>query len=288
MYSYFFRFADLNIQFNTEFPFENFYEMNIFQIDFHGNEDTDIIYTLKILPDNWKICGTMIHESRKSRIYIYENTVYRYFFWSIFSDEKYILLSYLCDNPCVLNLFIQREDIEKLLTEFHLAGLMSMEQALLKFQAFQLHSSVIEWNGKGILFSAPSGTGKSTQAELWKKYKKANIVNGDKAIIRKKENTYWVYGSPYAGTSKIYTTYSVPIQAIIVLEQDLNNHIEKLEKANAFKEIYKESTVNAWNPVFVNCFSDLLLDLITKVPVYKLRCLPNREAVELVEDTLFC
>ena len=67
-----------------------------------------------------------------------------------------------------------------------------MELVFIINQGFQLHASVINWKDKGILFSAPSGTGKSTQADLWKKYEGAKVINGDRALIRKRKRR--VYG----------------------------------------------------------------------------------------------
>ena len=63
----------------------------------------------------------------------------------------------------------------------NLCDLLGLETLLLKYDGLLLHSSFIRWRGEGILFSAPSGTGKSTQADLWVKYEDAEILNGDRA-----------------------------------------------------------------------------------------------------------
>ena len=96
---------------------------------------------------------------------------------------------------------------------------------LIDYNAMILHSSLVDFSGNGIVFTAPSGTGKSTQADLWKKFKGAEILNGDRTIIRKNAN-YEAYGSPYAGSSGIYKNKFVNLKAIVVLRQADENRIQ--------------------------------------------------------------
>lgn len=47
-----------------------------------------------------------------------------------------------------------------------------------------LHSAyIVTRGGEGILFSGPSGIGKSTQAALWERFAGARTVNGDRALV---------------------------------------------------------------------------------------------------------
>lgn len=287
MYSYFFQFADLLIQINTQISFHTFYEMDYYRVSNEEQKPADAVYTLDFLPKDWSIRGTLLHQGRKSKIYQVGDEIHRYFFWNVHTEEKYIVLSYSKNDDMNFFLYIQEESQKEVLREFHFSGLMAMELLMARHQAFQLHSSVINWNGKGILFSAPSGTGKSTQADLWKQYEGAMIVNGDKALIRKKNGQYCAYGSPFAGTSGIYTNDCVPIHGIVVLTQAPENKIERLSCAKAFVKLYSESSVNVWDEEFVLKFVDLLNDVVKSVPVYHLACLPDQGAVNLVKKTLF-
>ena len=61
---------------------------------------------------------------------------------------------------------------------------LALEKVLIAHESIILHASYVNYNGKAILFTAPSGTGKSTQAALWEEYKGAEIVNGDRVIIQ--------------------------------------------------------------------------------------------------------
>lgn len=163
---------------------------------------------------------------------------------------------------------------------------LAPEEGLLANQAFILHSSFVVWHGQGILFTAPSGTGKSTQADLWAQYEDADIYNGDRTIIRKINGSYYGFGSPYAGSSGIYRNESAPICAIVVLTQAPENQIQRLSGKQAFLPLFRETLANTWNPAYMESMTDLLLGAAVTIPVFWLACRPDRDAVNLVKKTL--
>ena len=128
----------------------------------------------------------------------------------------------------------------------NLCDLLGLETLLLKENGLLLHSSFIRWRGKGILFSAPSGTGKSTQAELWEQYEGAEILNGDRAGLRQIEGKWTAFGLPLAGSSFIYRNESALLEGIIVLRQAGINRIRRLKPVEAFRDLYPETTVHQW------------------------------------------
>ena len=64
-----------------------------------------------------------------------------------------------------------------------------------------LHGVLMEWQGKGIILTASSGTGKTTHARLWREYENALIINGDRVLIRKEEGQWYAFGTPWSGSS---------------------------------------------------------------------------------------
>lgn len=163
---------------------------------------------------------------------------------------------------------------------------ISIEKILNKNNAFMLHSSFIKWNGKAILFSAPSGTGKSTQAELWKKYENADIINGDKAGVRKVEDRWMAYGLPFAGSSNIFRNEKAPISHIIVLRQGKENKLHRLSPREAFIKIYSETTIHTWDSEFQENIINMITDLVQEIPVYLYECLPDKSAVDFLKSTI--
>ena len=71
---------------------------------------------------------------------------------------------------------------------------LPLSHILLKFDAFVLHGAHIVVDGEAIVFSAPSGTGKSTQAELWRRHRSAAVINGDRVLVRKSADGFTAGG----------------------------------------------------------------------------------------------
>lgn len=163
---------------------------------------------------------------------------------------------------------------------------LGLETVMLHRHALLLHAAFIRSDGRGILFTAPSGTGKSTQASLWEKHMGAEILNGDRAGIRKIGNTWHAFGLPYAGSSNIYRNESAPLRAVVLLRQAKENRISRISSAEAMRFIYPEVTIHRWDPGFVNQAVDLFLELCSDVPFYLLECLPDEDAVRTLEGKL--
>jgi len=165
----------------------------------------------------------------------------------------------------------------------NLITLMDIEATLLDFDAIILHSSLIRYDGYGIIFSAPSGTGKSTQAELWELYERAEILNGDRAALRQIDNIWTAFGLPYAGTSGIYRNESAPLKAIVALRQAKENRIRRIYGAEAFRYLYPETMIHRWDPDFERRAAEHLLKLIADMPVFLLECRPDRGGVDILK-----
>lgn len=153
-------------------------------------------------------------------------------------------------------------------------------------EALFLHASFIAWQGTGILFTAPSQTGKSTQADLWKTAEKARIINGDRAILRKKEGVWHAYGSPYAGSSEVFLNENYPIRTIVVLRQGDRNQIQQLSQREAFIWLYSEMVSRPWDEPYREREISLIENLVSSVPVYQFSCLPDSSAVDALKRVI--
>ena len=157
----------------------------------------------------------------------------------------------------------------------------------IKESVLHLHSSFVLYNDQAILFTGPSGIGKTTQAELWRDYENAVIVNGDVTLIRKIEDMWRAFGAPIHGSSPYCENMDAPIAAIIVLKQAEENQLIQLDAFTALAECFPE----IYRPEMSDETREILLDtvdaLLSEIPVYQLSCRPDRESVELVKQTLF-
>lgn len=171
-------------------------------------------------------------------------------------------------------------------TDLNPLFIFDLAEFLTGYDAMILHSSVIRLNGIAVAFTAPCQTGKSTQADLWHRYKGAKILNGDRGLIRRTADGYRIYGSPYAGSSGIYVNESAPLKALVVLKQAPYNRICRLRGRQAYLHLISQISLSRWNKATVEKQTELVLDLLGQVPVYLLECLPDQDAVETLYQEL--
>lgn len=164
---------------------------------------------------------------------------------------------------------------------------MMLEKVLLEENALILHSSYVEYNKKAILFTGPSGIGKSTQADLWMKYMNAKLINGDRTLLKKYQDGWNACGFPICGTSKIALNRQMPIGAIVYLSQNHQNTVERLYGFEAYKNILSEISANYWKKERLEKTLGLLEGLCSEVPIFHLSCTPKKDAVECLFEEIY-
>ena len=108
-----------------------------------------------------------------------------------------------------------------------LAVYRKIAAALLDHDILLYHGSVLAYDGKAYLFTAPSGTGKTTHSRLWlSEIPGAYILNGDKPLLRVESDRAYACGTPWQGKEKYGRNEILPLEAICILERDTCNHIE--------------------------------------------------------------
>lgn len=163
---------------------------------------------------------------------------------------------------------------------------IDIESMMIGKQRIFLHASCVDTPLGGILFSGPSGIGKSTQAELWCACRGAKQINGDRPILSKDAQGWLAWGAPYAGSSGCHVNENCRVRAIVMLEQGPSCRLCRLKPSEAFREVWAGLTVHSWDRNFVERAVDLALDLIGTVPVYRFTCTPDVSAVEYLQEHL--
>ena len=143
-------------------------------------------------------------------------------------------------------------------------------ESIINYNGFQIHGAAIAIDNHCYVFTADSGTGKTTHIKLWlKNLKKAYVVNGDHPII-KTEPKLLVYGTPWCGKEGMNTNTGVPLKAIIIMERNTRNEIREISFKEAIiellRQVYKSS-----NPSKVKRTLELLSSLDKGVKFYKFR-----------------
>lgn len=271
----------------------DFQELKKFEVNNPQNRKVQCCYTVDVKPD-LNPQGKIIYSLENVDIYTTDLRTERCFprYDRLLEKDAYgAMLSYKTD----VERGVKHSEMELLFSEKMLelygdrlvaSQYMGLERLLLEHRGFLLHASLIEYRGLGIAFTAPSGTGKSTQAELWEKYRGAEIINGDRAGIRLFPNDVKAYGSPMSGSSGIVKNKETQLRAIVVLRQATENRIRKMTAIEAFRALYSETLMNTWDAWYMETMTDLLLDAVRCIPVYLLECRPDEEAVCILERTL--
>ena len=154
-------------------------------------------------------------------------------------------------------------------------------------QGIIFHSSAIMVDGYAYLFTAPSGTGKSTHTRLWREMlgERAVMINDDKPIIRYVDGEFYVYGTPWNGKHRLDTNARAKIKAICKIYQAKENVIEKINPAEMLITLLGQ-TIRPSEEENMDKLLDLLGKMLDKVDLYKLGCNISREAAELSFNTM--
>lgn len=207
--------------------------------------------------------------------------------WDLFREKPHFRADYELSEPASVQCLVREADWAFATKEKYLWPGMMLQYILIHHGGFICHASYIEWKEEGILFVGASGVGKSTQARLWENCRKAHVINGDKAGIRLgQDGKVSVHGVPFSGTSGICKNVSLPLKAIVVLSQAEENKVVRMSGGKAIAAIYPNVFVDRAVPEDSRQALEVLLEVLSRVPVYALACTPDDRAVETLENVL--
>ncbi len=151
-----------------------------------------------------------------------------------------------------------------------------------------LHSSALSYKGNGVIFSAPSGTGKSTHTRLWRETfgDSITMVNDDSPVLRFFDDRIKMCGTPWSGKTDINHNISVPLRAIVMLYQSPDNNIRRLSVDEAVFRLMNEVVRPAYSELMDITLKNIER-IITAVPIYMLGCNISEDAARLAKNTIF-
>lgn len=216
---------------------------------------------------------------------------------SLYREVKELCREYLCQKPARIQISVKPEEIEyerkkggEGFREGYLETLAVYRKIVreLAYQGFFLmHGSAVAVDGKAYLFTAPSGTGKSTHTRLWCEVfgERAVMINDDKPLIRTEGKGVWVYGTPWNGKHNRGNKLKMPLQAICFLHQARENRIEK----KSFRELYPRLLSQIHLPVEdTQAVKKVMgmIDVLGQVPMYEMGCTISGEAVKIAYEEM--
>lgn len=206
---------------------------------------------------------------------------------------------YLTNDPCDFGIEVGEDDIsyerDKEIQEANVSGLVKpnypdsyletlaiyrkIALSMLEFDTLLFHGSAIAVDSVAYLFTAKSGTGKSTHTKLWMEHfgNRAVMINDDKPMLKITNNGVFVCGTPWDGKHRLSSNITVPLKAIVILERGTMNSISRIDKRTAFPMLYQQS-FHPKDPDKLTCVMALVNKLGSNVKLYNLKCNMTPEA----------
>ena len=187
-----------------------------------------------------------------------------------------------CDADRVLALNPMFETREM---AYYLGSGIHFTWGLLRHNGTYLHSSAVLLDGKAYLFSADSGTGKSTHTEKWCRLFGATYLNDDKPALRLENGVWMAYGTPWSGKNDLSTPVGAPVGGIAFLKRGDANAIVPMDAKKALLQLMPQSMWKLPRELMENQLT-LTDDLLRNVPIWELTCQNNDEAAYLSHQVM--
>lgn len=246
----------------------------------------DYIVQFRAVSSLSKISGECIYEEGRFCIYcLSENSYLRVFRKETCGREVYAMSMLETGNHQVQVQYLETERKEFCDTQKAFLHI-GWEWMLAEQKKIMLHASFVKTPYGGLLFSGPSGIGKSTRANLWCRYGEGKLINGDKTILDPESKGWIGYGSPYAGSSGCYVNDKCQIRAVFFLKRGEGCSLKPLSIVESFKRLYTGLTINHWDRNYVDTVSQLAYQMAVEVPMYEFVSPPDQNAVEYLKVKL--
>lgn len=219
------------------------------------------------------------------KVYIhYIDRIYYRINLAVYEQNYHVVTYYL---PKGLKFFVNPIEKQRIRDYIRVYCQEAFLLALQKDGGISIHSSTVIYKNKAIVFSALSGTGKTTHTNLWKKLYHTPILDGDLTVCRIENDKPFVYGLPWCGTSKKFLNQKVELAAIIFLSRGIDNQIQRLSEIESFRRLFPRSFVPMWFEELVQERCRLTEQLLrTGIPCFELKCNTKLDAAVCVKEEL--
>lgn len=150
-----------------------------------------------------------------------------------------------------------------------------------------IHGAAVEYRQKGIIFTGVSGSGKSTQANLWRKHRNALIINGDCPAIRVIDGIPIMFGTPWCGTSGQSVNRQTPLSFVILLKKGKSNVLRELNETDGFLALLSNVLRSNFDVNSLDLSIENLKTIIGRIRVFEYTCTKEPDAVDTLENELF-
>lgn len=159
---------------------------------------------------------------------------------------------------------------------------------LLRFNGMMLHASAVCMEEKAFLFSGRCGIGKSTHTRLWQSVfgDSAQVFNDDKPALRRMNDCWYAYGTPWCGKDGINQNRKVPLAGICFLEQSGENRIRRLESTEALQYVLAQTPHRFAAVEELDLLLSHVEKLVAEIPIFIFQNRPEPDAARLSYETM--
>ena len=157
-------------------------------------------------------------------------------------------------------------------------------EAMVEYDTILMHGSVVAVDDQAFLFTAKSGTGKSTHTRFWREVfgERAVMVNDDKPLLKLTEDGVLACGTPWDGKHRLSSNVCLPLKAICVLERGEANEITRISPQEALPMVFQQT----YRPKNLGKYRELIDKLAGRVEFYRLRCNMTPEAAQVAYEAM--
>lgn len=210
-----------------------------------------------------------------------------------FQENRGFFQEYLSDKEPLFTVEPSRDDLLKMQADFDRTAQIEghsthsysesflennaihaiIAEKLVAYGVLLMHGSALCMDGSGYIFTAPSGTGKSTHTRLWREAFGSRVwmINDDKPMLEIRETGVTVWGTPWNGKHHLSRNACAPLKAIVSLHRGETNRIIPMSRADAFPVLMKQA-YSSENPATMGGIIKLEKQLLNTVDFYKLSC----------------
>ena len=157
-------------------------------------------------------------------------------------------------------------------------------EKMVDFDTVLMHGSAVAVDGVAYLFTAKSGTGKSTHTRFWREIfgERAVMVNDDKPLLKLTEDGVLACGTPWDGKHRLSTNVCLPLKAVCVLERGEENEIHPITAQDALPVVFQQT----YRPKNLGKYMEIIDKLTRRVEFYRLRCNMTPEAARVAYEAM--
>lgn len=204
---------------------------------------------------------------------------------SITEEPRQVLCRFRC-SPDYSSALVTCDD-ERVLGRFLvLAAQLIYRRYLIVRGGLVMHGVSIRDGDRAIIFSGPSGMGKSTQADLWVKHRGAQIINGDKSSLIWRDGLLSTTGSPWSGTSRIFTDLAAPIGSVVFLEQAREDTAVRLSGVEALNHLIPRSYLPYYSKELMDTAFRNMERIVSGLRFFLLRNTATERSVDVLKEAI--